>query len=97
MARYDDSEFTGMDIELDGNEYHGCRFERCRLVYRGGELLSMVRCNFSGCQFVFHDAAARTVNFMRAVYHGMEGGQEVIEQMFYSIRKKPSSPGERES
>ena len=81
---------------LDGNSYSECRFESCRLIFRGGTLPVIARCHFENCQWSFEDAAERTLVFMRQLYHGMgPGGVELIEATLGAIRQppRPANPG----
>jgi len=32
---YDNQSFRDESVELTGNRFHGCTFERCKLIYRG--------------------------------------------------------------
>jgi hypothetical protein len=42
----------------------------------------------ANCQWQFGDAAERTLNFMRQVYHGMgQGGAELVEATLNAIRQ----------
>jgi len=34
---YDNNTFENTDVELDGNEFHNCRFNNCTLVYANQE------------------------------------------------------------
>lgn len=82
--------FQGESIELDGEEFIKCSFEECEIVYAGGEGPRIVNCSFSRCSWKFDAAAARTISFMRAMYHGMGGaGRQLIEDTFETIREPP--------
>jgi hypothetical protein len=59
--------FRNAIIQVDGHKYRGCRFEDCQLVYSGGELPSMVGCEFHRCRWTLDDAAGRTLNLMKAM------------------------------
>jgi hypothetical protein len=92
MSAHRDSVFENMDIQLDGAEYHNCRFIGCRMIYQGGELTPMTYCVFRGSQFVFEGAAERTLQFLRSLYHGLgDGGQEIVERVFLDIRQLPNA------
>src|SRR5882672_9570438 len=41
---YDSQSFKGESIELSSNRFHGCTFERCKLVYRGDISPTMEKC-----------------------------------------------------
>ena len=77
---------------IDGNHYEECRFENCKMIYRGGEIPRITRCQFEDCKWHFEDAAERTLLFMRQLYHGMgPGGMQLIESTITQLRQ-PSPP-----
>jgi hypothetical protein len=81
MPIHDSEDFTGRVVELDGNEFHNCSFTKCRLVYRGGGVPALVTCQFDRCAWEFEDAAGRTLEFLRGIYHGMNAaGRELVER-----------------
>jgi hypothetical protein len=85
---YVDRSFADSRQELDGNHYTNCRFDRCDISYRGGEIPNIVDCKFDDCNWHFEDAAERTLAFMHYLYHGTgESGREMIEQTFELIRQ----------
>lgn len=80
--------FSNSTEVLDGNEYENCKFDNCQIVYGGGEIPRITNCQFGNCQWQFADAAERTLNFMRQVYHGMgKGGAEIIDATLNAIRQ----------
>lgn len=83
--------FRGETVELDGDDFVDCTFEDCDLVYRGGDVPRRVEGNtFRNCRWRFEDAAGRTVEFMAALYRGLdELGEEIVERTFQSIRGEP--------
>jgi len=81
MPTHDSEDFEGRTLELDGNEYFNCTFIRCRLVYRGGRPPTLQTCRFDRCSWEFEDAAGRTLEFLRGLYHGMHAaGRELVEK-----------------
>ena len=76
---------------IDGNQYTDCRFENCKLVYRGGDLPKISGSHFENCNWQFEDAAERTLVFLRHLYHGMgAGGVELVEATLRALRQPPS-------
>lgn len=73
---FQNHKFHECDVELDGNQYEGCRFDECNLVYAGGPMPSLVGCSFGTFRFVFVGAAGNTITFLKAL-HG--GGGEFTE------------------
>lgn len=44
-------------VELDGNWFEHCRFERCTLVFRGEQPFGYADCHFDACTFEINDRA----------------------------------------
>lgn len=84
--QFQDKIFSNETIELDGNEYDDCRFENCHLIYRATAPMTLANCSFFGFTFALEDAAANTLNFLTALYHG--GFQSTIEQTFNNVRTR---------
>ncbi len=59
--------FRNATVHVDGHRYHGCRFEQCRLVYSGGDLPSLIDCEFDRCRWTLNGAAERTLRLMKAM------------------------------
>jgi hypothetical protein len=54
---------------------------------QGRRLTKLIDCEFFECAWTCDDAAARTVAFMKAMYHGGgSGGKELFEDTFRKIR-----------
>ena len=85
--KYSNNNFENATISLDGNHYDNCGFQRCQLIYNGGDLPI-----FSGdlriehCEFTFADAADRTLGFLHLMYH--LGNKVVVEQVINKIRTR---------
>ncbi len=94
MAKWTETTIEGETVTLDGNEYKACDFRRCRLVYRGGEPPVLVQDNFAHCTWHFEDAAERTLEFLRGLYHSGAGGRDLIEKTFADIRRNPPGAGQ---
>lgn len=77
--------FRGEEVLLDGNEFEGCVFESCVIVYGGGAEVTLANNTFDQCDWRFVDAAERTLRMLHALYHG--GGKELIEATFENIRR----------
>jgi len=79
--------FRDESIDLSDNRFHGCTFEKCRLVYRGDRSPTFQDNHFVDSVFVFADAAIRTIYFLSNIYHAGPGGREVVEDTFSRIRQ----------
>ena len=86
--KYKNRTFENKLIQLDGNQYINCTFQDCTLQYGGFGDVKLEGCQFNKCSWSFTDAAARTVQFMSALYYGAgEGGKDLIEKTFENIRE----------
>ena len=81
--------FADETVDLDDNAFFECILVRCTLVYKGSGTCSFASCNIHSPQFVFTDAAARTLDFMSKLY--ANGGANIIEATFDQIRKGNTS------
>ena len=90
MASFTGSTFTNATIELDGNTYSGCIIDHCQLIYRGGELPSIVNCAVSNSRFIFSDAALRTLQYLGALRSG--GFKDVADGVIKDLESGPTPP-----
>ena len=84
---YQNQSFIDERVELTGNSYQNCTFERCELVYRGDRSPTFKDNQFVDSVFVFTDSAIRTLYFLANMYHAGAGGREVVEKTFEDIRQ----------
>lgn len=75
--RHEKQQFTGETIQLDGNDYIDCSFDKCRFVYGGGEF-NIERIRFDEMEFTVEGPAARTVMLLRALCASPAGRQAVL-------------------
>lgn len=86
--RFEGKSFSKETIDIDFNQFSKCHFDECTLVYHGYGVIGMEGCSFNNVSWTFSGAAANTLQFMRGLYHGAgEGGKNLIETTFSSIRK----------
>jgi hypothetical protein len=85
--KFHDKKFTDQALELDGNEFIGCTFVRCQLIYAGGPLPRFDSCSFDASPFNFHKGAGNALHFLRDLYHA--GLSQNVEALFEHIRKNP--------
>jgi hypothetical protein len=57
MAKFTDCNFQNTTIVLDGNEYIGCKFYKCRIVLTRGNFV-LKKSSFDSCTFEFGGEAA---------------------------------------
>jgi hypothetical protein len=84
---YQGQTFRNESIELSGNRFHGCTFEKCKLIYRGDISPTFKDNHFIDSVFEFADAAMRTIYFLSGMYHAGNGGREIVEDTFERIRR----------
>lgn len=86
--RYEDEVFVQERIELGENEFRGCRFESCRLVYDGSAGVRIQDCSFEDTRLELVDAAGNTLSFLQNIFHGFgDDGRLVVENFFDQIRE----------
>src|SRR4051794_21511900 len=75
-------------VRLDGDEFRNCSFVTCTLEIGGTADLVLDQCTFTDCQWVFVEAAARTLAIMAKFSAGMiPDGAHLIEQVCADIRQ----------
>lgn len=79
--------FVDRAVVVDGNHYQDCTFLRCKIIYTAADAVTFDGCTFNSCDWVFDDAAERTLVYLAALYEGLgDGGKPLIELIFDSIR-----------
>lgn len=79
----------GERVQLDGNDFRGCAFIRCTLVYRAEVSTTLIGCTFaaSGVELAFEGAARRTLEMLWGFVRDLgEVGVRLVEATFRSIR-----------
>jgi len=70
-------------VALDDEHFEDCEFQDCRMVYRGGKPPRFENCRFNGCDWLFDDAAARTLAHMKLVWS--VGGKGPVQALIKEI------------
>jgi hypothetical protein len=78
--------YANQIVNLDGNGYTDCVFNRCHLIFSAAAPVSLVACKMDGCTWGFAGAAALTVDFVRALHGQGWHGRRMIEETFDLIR-----------
>jgi hypothetical protein len=73
---------------LDGIRFIRCRFVNCQLIYEAKDEVEFKDCTFERCSWTFDGAAERTISFLSTLYHGGDGGSQLVEAIFESIQNK---------
>ena len=92
MATHVGEQFNNVHVVLDGEQFSGCTFTRCRIVYRAATPATIAGNTFDACGYEFEGPAANTIHFLRDLYHATgPQGPKLIEQVFESIRQPPDA------
>jgi hypothetical protein len=93
MAEHNGETFTSRRVDLDENAFENCTFKDCQIYYSGGEMSRVSGCRFEGhCTFHLDGAAARTLAYIRAMYHEMgPNGKRLVEETFNDLKTNPRS------
>jgi hypothetical protein len=87
MIRQRGNHYQRTLVVLDGQEFHDCVFEHCRLVFRGEQATVLEGCTFNHVAWALDGPAATTLAFLAALYQGAgPGGRELVERTLASIR-----------
>jgi hypothetical protein len=65
--------FTGETITLDGKSYRGCRFVRCKIVYRGAAPTDLIENDFEDGDLCFEGPASHTMGFLKGLAASSDG------------------------
>lgn len=84
---YADRKFENETIQLDGNRFDRCKFEKCTFVFRGAAPFGLSNCSFSAPQFQFTDSAGLTVEVLVHLRNG--GFAPVIDKLLDGIKSSP--------
>jgi hypothetical protein len=85
--QYANKKFKDETVDLDGNQFVGCSFEGCKLMYYGGPIPFFDSCKFGDSSFMFEKGAGNAVEFLRELYHC--GLHQNVEAFFEDLRKNP--------
>lgn len=86
--RYVNQTFNDEAIDVDGNQFHRCTFNRCKIIFNGKAGTEFVGCLFNQCDWVFDKGAEETLQYLAGLYSGLgPGGQNIVEAVFDSIRQ----------
>lgn len=85
--KFEDQTFKKTDVTLDYNEFVNCKFVACTIHFAGGQY-KIDGCDMDNCKFSFHDAALRTLAYVKMIW-SMSGGPEVVRGLLESTPKPP--------
>ncbi len=87
MAQYKHCNFLQATVYLDRDEFDGCMFSECVLVYGGRGPISFRNNSLVNCRWVLADAASNTIRFLVSLYAGGESGKILVESLFDMVRQ----------
>lgn len=68
MATIKNQRFAGKEVIVDGNQYIGCAFVQCTLIYRGGSLPVFERCEFRSSGLQLQESSSDTIAYLNRLY-----------------------------
>ena len=92
MAEFKKKRFERTTVMLDGNRFEGCEFNGCTVVFTGVADVHLTGSTFKDCNWRFDGPAARTAQFMGAMYLSGGGAQQLIEATFRDLAGKAAAP-----
>ena len=75
MLKVDNVTQTGGVLHIDDRFFNNCRFERCQLIYAGGDF-GWSDTVFLDCPLSWHGPASRTVNLLKSFGFKIENAVE---------------------
>lgn len=81
-------EFDNRRILIDGVRFENCVLSDTKLIYRAVDIVEFSGCTFNSCEWVFEDAALRTLQLLAALFDGLGiEGQHLVRAIFASIEE----------
>lgn len=85
--------FRGETIDVDGNTYEDCIFERCVLRFSGEALPTFRRCRFVNADWQFVGAATTVIAFLSQLGQDFgPSGVELLNSLFRQIKQSRIVP-----
>lgn len=86
--------YKNQTIQVDGQQFVECVFEKCTLEFAGEALPYFERCTLVDARWSFVGAAGITIGFLQMVRNTFgEGGKDFVEIVFEFIRDNDLVPG----
>ncbi len=79
----DNVSYNHQTVPLDGEDFSGCEFSACRLVYAGGDAPTFSDCRFTDCDWKFEGAAAQTLTSLKLMWAA--GAKPAVQAMIKEI------------
>ncbi len=78
-----DRTFKNETVVLDGDQFNNCRFEFCKIIYRGGPVQFTPPLQLTGCVWGFEGPAMATVQLLQLI--GRNGSPQLIQDLFTTV------------
>lgn len=88
MAEFKKKRFERTTVMLDGNRFENCEFNGCTVVFTGVADVHLTGSKFTDCNWRFDGPAARTAQFMGAMYRSGGGAQQLIDATIRDLTRK---------
>lgn len=85
MTKYEGVEFADQQVRLNGHEFVGCVFTRCRLVFDATKPCKVQGCAFEDVVFVLEGAASDTAAFLSRINNIKGTGDVYVRNLFREI------------
>ena len=86
MPEHREEEFVGQRVLADGNDYIGCTFRDCIIVYSATAPTRFLHNTFDrGVDIAFTDGATNTVKFLASLCQNPNGGRNLAEGLLKDI------------
>lgn len=82
--RFDKQKFRDTTITLDFNEFYGCSFKGCTLIFHGYSGTTLSGCDMTGATFVFGGPAGLALKMLGA-FHADPGLRPIAQQTMDNI------------
>jgi hypothetical protein len=83
MVQHSGNRFTGARVEIDGQSFENCTFDRCAVIFKATAPSQFNGCTLNACSFGFEGPAAMTLKFMSDLY---KIAPDVVEKTFDNVR-----------
>jgi hypothetical protein len=77
--------FANETVHLDGREFIDCNFDRCLLIYSGGNAFIFGNSPINACQFEFAGAALNTLLVLEMMRH--TGMADLVDATLDAVRR----------
>jgi len=91
MAVFSKRDFSEGVVELDGNEFHGCRFANVTLNYGGG-MVGFSDCHFGKVAWNFDGALGNGLQMLAQLYGAFGLTESLVDMLAALVRAKAGTP-----